>query len=157
MKGYMEIVFMRHANALSASEAGVHSDGERPLSDNGLKEAREAAEELAGRGFRPAAIITSPLKRAMQTAQQAAAVFPGTDIRPEPGLASASDPAELAKELVRDAAGPILVVGHHPAIGLMAAPFLGKAFSFSTAGFLRLDISGDGKVSVLDSRGCEEL
>ena len=157
MKGYMEIVFMRHANALSAREAGVHSDGERPLSENGVREAREAAEELAGRGFRPSAIVTSPLRRAMQTAQQAAAVFPGTDIRPEPGLASASDPAELAKSLIRDAAGPILVVGHHPAIGLMAAPFLGKAFSFSTAGFLRLAIAADGEVSVLDSRGCEEL
>ncbi|KAF0126417.1 MAG: phosphohistidine phosphatase [Elusimicrobia bacterium] len=153
----MEIVFMRHANALSAREAGVNSDGERPLSETGLKEAREAAEELSGRGFRPSAIITSPLRRAMQTAQQAAAIFPGTDISPEPGLASAANPAELSRALVKDARGPILVVGHHPSIGLMAAPFLGKAFSFSTAGFLRLAIAGDGKVTVLDSRGCEEL
>lgn len=148
---------MRHASALSALEAGVGSDGERPLSESGLKEARAAAEELAGRGFRPAAIVTSPLRRAMQTARQAAAVFPGAEVRPEPGLASAADPAELARELVRDAGGPFLVVGHHPSIGLMPAPFLGKAFSFSTAGFLRLAIAGDGKVSVLDSRGCEEL
>lgn len=157
MRGYMEIVFMRHAKALSALEAGVSSDGERPLSGPGLEEARAAAEELAGRGFRPAAIISSPLRRAMQTAQQAAAVFAGAGIRQEPGLASAADPADLARTLVKDAAGPVLVVGHHPAIGLMAAPFLGKVFSFSTAGFLRLNIAEDGKASVLDARGCEEL
>lgn len=148
---------MRHASALSAREAGVSSDGERPLSGSGLKEARAAAEELSVRGFRPSSIITSPLKRALQTAQQAASVFDGADIRPEPGLASAADPAELARTLVRGAAGPLLVVGHHPAIGLMAAPFLGKVFSFSTAGFLRLTISEDGKASVLDARGCQEL
>lgn len=148
---------MRHANALSAREAGVSSDGERPLSGAGLEEARAAAEELAGRGFRPSAIITSPLRRAMQTAQQAASVFPGTDILPEPGLASPADPADLARTLARDPGARLLVVGHHPAIGLMAVPFLGKAFSFSTAGFLRLSISEDGKASVLDARGCEEL
>lgn len=153
----MEIVLMRHASALSALEAGVGSDDERPLSESGLKEARAAAEELAGRGFRPAVIVASPLRRAMQTARQAAAVFPGADIRPEPDLASAADPAGLARDLVRRAGGPLLVVGHHPSIGLMAAPFLGKEFYFSTAGFLRLAIAGDGKGSVLDARGCGEL
>ncbi|MEW5907021.1 MAG: phosphoglycerate mutase family protein [Elusimicrobiota bacterium] len=157
MKEYMEIAFMRHASALSALEAGVNSDGERPLSETGLREAREAAEELSGRGFRPSTIITSPLRRALQTARQAAAVFPGAEVRPEPGLASAADPAELARALVKDARGPILVVGHHPSIGLMPAPFLGKSFSFSTAGFLRLAIVRDGGASVLDSRGCEEI
>ncbi len=148
---------MRHASALSVMEAGVDSDGERPLSESGREEARAAAEELAGRGFRPAAIISSPLKRAMQTAQQAAAVFPGAEVRPEPSLAAPADPADLARKLVRDARDPLLVVGHHPAIGLMTSPFIGKTFSFSTAGFVRLAIAGDGKVSVLDTRGCEEL
>lgn len=157
MRGYMEIVFMRHANALSVLAAGVPSDGERPLSEAGLKQAREAAETLAERGFRPSAIVASPLLRAMQTAQQAAAVFGVPAVRQEPGLAAPSDPAELARTLVEGAAGHILVIGHHPAIGLMAAPFLGKAFSFSTAGFLRLGIAEDGKASVLDSRDCEEL
>ncbi|HNT98274.1 MAG TPA: histidine phosphatase family protein [Elusimicrobiales bacterium] len=157
MKGYMEIVFMRHARALSASAAGVATDGERPLSPEGLAQARAAADTLAGRGFVPALIIASPLRRAMQTAEQAAAVFAGAEIRVEPGLASPADPSALARALAGSATGHMLVIGHHPAIGLMAAPFIGKAFSFSTAGFLRLALAGDGRADLLDSDGCEEL
>ena len=71
-----ELVFMRHGHSLSAREAGVASDSERPLSPRGELEALGAARRLSAAGFAPDRIVASPLARARRTAEIAAEIFP---------------------------------------------------------------------------------
>jgi phosphohistidine phosphatase len=59
-----KLLLIRHAHA------GSHSitDFERPLTQDGLKDAKWAGKELKEKGFVPQALITSPALRAKTTA-----------------------------------------------------------------------------------------
>ena len=63
-----ELHFLRHADA-GDPEAWEGPDEPRPLSDKGEKQADRLGRFLAGVGFKPDAIITSPKLRAAQTAE----------------------------------------------------------------------------------------
>ena len=68
----MELYLLRHAHA-GDPEAWDGPDDRRPLSDKGEKQADRLGRFLAGIGFTPDAIITSPKARAAQTAALVAA------------------------------------------------------------------------------------
>ena len=59
-----QIVFLRHGQAGMAAE-----DSARPLTPAGKEQAIESALRLKQGGFRPDIIISSPYKRAMETAE----------------------------------------------------------------------------------------
>jgi len=64
----VELCFLRHAHAGDgASWSGP--DDARPLSGKGEKQAERLGRFLAGVGFRPDAIVTSPKVRAARTAE----------------------------------------------------------------------------------------
>ena len=136
-----EIVLLRHGHALSSREAGVHTDAERPLSPLGEKEALEAAAHLKQTGFSPAIIIHSPYLRAARTAEIAAEVFPGAQLRPAPELSDG--PSTAALDLLLEAAGrpgaAVLAVGHQPMLGAIAGFLSGcPPLDLSPAGFARI-------------------
>lgn len=62
------LIIVRHANALSGWEARVNTDAERPLSPEGIQKAAQTAQALKARAIAPDIILTSPLLRAVQTA-----------------------------------------------------------------------------------------
>ncbi|MDA8244979.1 MAG: histidine phosphatase family protein [Elusimicrobia bacterium] len=135
-----EVVFMRHGHALSAREAGVPTDSERPLSELGEQEALETARHLSEAGFSPALIISSPFLRASRTAEIAARVFTAAARRTSPALSDgpASAIVELIEDLEKDG-GSVLVVGHQPLMGAIAGYFSGRDnFDLSPAGFVRV-------------------
>lgn len=135
-----ELVFMRHGHALSAREAGVRTDSERPLSPRGEQEALETARHLSEEGFAPDLIISSPFQRADRTAQIAAGIFPRA--ARETSRALSDGPAQAVLDLLEGLSrngGRALIVGHQPLLGAIAGYYLGQeAFDLSPAGFVRL-------------------
>ena len=131
---------MRHGHALSAHEAGVPSDSERPLSPLGEKEALETCLHLKTSGFVPDFIISSPFLRADRTAAIAAGVFPRAARRTDPALSDGQlqDLLDLLARLSPEESR-VLLVGHQPLIGTIAGFLLGRdGFDLSPAGFVRL-------------------
>jgi phosphohistidine phosphatase len=64
----MQLHLLRHAHAGDWS-TWTGPDAARPLTDKGRSQAERLGRFLAGQGFRPDAIISSPKVRAAQTAQ----------------------------------------------------------------------------------------
>lgn len=135
---------MRHGHSLSAREAGVASDSERPLSPRGELEAREAARRLSASGFTPDRIVCSPLARALRTAEIAAEIFPAA--ARETASQLSDGPAQAILDLIEDLArggGRALVVGHQPLLGAIAGYFTGsEGYDLAPAGFVRVNPSG---------------
>lgn len=108
----MELILWRHAEAEEGSP-----DSERELTDKGLKQARVMAEWLSPRLPRNTRMIVSPTKRTQQTAAALEKDFEtvreiGPGVSAEAVLRAASWP---------DAKGAVLVVGHQPTLGEVAA------------------------------------
>jgi len=111
----MDLLLWRHAEA----EAG-YPDGARPLTAKGRKQAEKLASWLKGRLPADARILASPALRAQQTAaaltnrvETAAALDTGAEA--EAILSAAGWPA---------AGGAVVVVGHQPTLGRVAALLL---------------------------------
>jgi len=114
----MELILWRHAEA----EDGV-PDGERALTKKGRKQAAALAAWLKPHLPREVRILVSPATRAQQTA--AALDLPFVTTR-EIGVGA------TAGDLLRaagwpDAGDTVLVVGHQPTLGRVAAALLGGA------------------------------
>jgi phosphohistidine phosphatase len=109
----IELHFLRHAHA-GDPEAWTGDDAARPLSDKGEKQAERLGAFLAGVGFKPDAIVTSPKLRAAQTAEIVARHL-GIQISFDDRLAGAFE-VETLETLLHDAGDPVrpVVVGHDP-------------------------------------------
>ena len=123
----MDLYIIRHTEALALGERGVTSDEERPLSDDGQKQAEEIAAALRRRGVKLELLLTSPLLRARQTAE--ALVKPLTsvaaELQPCDELAPGCRRKKLAKFLLGTARNAIGLVGHQPDLGEFAAWLIG--------------------------------
>ena len=103
----MRVYLVRHAQA-----AGGDPDELRPLTAEGRAEARALGERLAREGVRAAAVISSPLLRARETAAEigrALGCEPEADERLAPGMT-----AETVRAIVAERGGTVVVVGHQP-------------------------------------------
>ena len=128
----MRLYLVRHAEAAP----GV-PDELRPLTRAGRAQARELATRLAGEGVD--AVLTSPLLRARET---------GAPIAREAGLAPVIDerlaPGATADDVLRAASGrgeAVVVVGHQPDCGLVAAELLhASPPAFPPAGLCAIDV-----------------
>ncbi len=119
----MDLLLWRHAEAFDGSP-----DIARRLTPKGHKQAAAIAAWLSERLPKEARIIVSPAARAQETAralgrtfETVASIAPGAD--PESLLAAAEWP---------DATGAVLIVGHQPTLGEVAAQLLaGESLDFS--------------------------
>lgn len=112
----MDLILWRHAEA----EDGL-PDQSRKLTAKGEKQADQMAVWLRERLPKETRIIASPAKRTQQTALALGAKFETLkDI-----AVGASVPALLAAAGWPDAKGAVLVVGHQPTLGQVAALLLG--------------------------------
>jgi phosphohistidine phosphatase len=108
----MELILWRHADA----QSGIPDD-ERPLSVKGLKQAERMAEWLKARLPKGAVILVSPARRAQETARALAKKF---EICAEVGT-SATPGAVLEAAKWPDSDRAVVVVGHQPTLGQVAA------------------------------------
>ena len=122
----MELYFLRHAHA-GAPGAWDGPDDGRPLSDKGEKQADRLGQFLAGIGFRPDAILTSPKVRAAQTATIVAEHL-GLAVVEDARLGGGLSIATL-EAILLDAGDPqrTVVVGHDPDFTELVALLCGAA------------------------------
>lgn len=111
----MELILWRHAEAEDGSP-----DIARQLTIKGEKQAQKIASWLKARMKKPVRILVSPAARAQQTATALSTKF---ETSAEVGVESS------AKHILRaagwpDAQGTVLVVGHQPTLGQVAATLL---------------------------------
>ena len=122
----IELHFLRHAHA-GDPEAWTGDDAARPLSDKGEKQAERLGTFLAGVGFKPDVIVSSPKLRAAQTAEIVAKHL-GIQISFDDRLAGAFE-VEILETLLRDAGDPVrpVVVGHDPDFSDVLAELIGTS------------------------------
>jgi len=120
----VEIYFLRHGDA--ADKAAGQSDAERPLTEEGMKQARQAAEWFAKHQIEFDAIVSSPLLRAVQTAEPIAEALNmelGSDRRLSGGQLTVEALADLVSEL--DRPHSLLLVGHEPDFSTIIGELIG--------------------------------
>jgi phosphohistidine phosphatase len=121
----MEIYILRHGIA-EDGQAG-QPDSERVLTPEGKKKLRAVLRAASDAGISPSLIVTSPYRRAVQTAQLAAEIlnYKGDLLRTK-ALEPSSDPHQVWDELRvhKDEPG-ILLAGHEPLFSSLTAYLAG--------------------------------
>jgi phosphohistidine phosphatase len=103
---------LRHAHAGDAFEWDG-DDSRRPLTGKGRKQAERLGRFMCEHGIRPDVIVSSPLLRALQTAEIVATEL-GMTVRRDARLASGFGKHELWALLDELGAREPLLVGHEP-------------------------------------------
>jgi phosphohistidine phosphatase len=116
----MDLILWRHAEAVPERE-GL-DDLARPLTPKGERQAQRMAEWLNHRLAHSTRILVSPALRTQQTAKALDRSFKTVKaIAPD-----ASATAVLSAARWPEASEPVLVVGHQPTLGHVAALLLGE-------------------------------
>jgi phosphohistidine phosphatase len=114
----MDLILWRHAEAFEAGEG--NDDLERALTTKGERQAHRMAEWLNQRIAHSTRILVSPAVRCQQTAKAL-----GKKFKTLPELAPDGNGEALLKAARwPDANEPVLIVGHQPVLGLVAAYLL---------------------------------
>lgn len=122
----MQIWLVRHAIAAEREEFSG-PDSERPLTEKGKKQFREFAAWLADQVEAPTAIVTSPLVRAVETAEilRKALDLKKKDVAPSDSLSCGADATELLEAARAASAERVALVGHEPDFSEALAHFIG--------------------------------
>ncbi len=127
----MHLILVRHAKA-----APGKPDESRSLTESGRQAAALLGELLAER--QPDAVVSSPLRRALETATLIAAAS-GL----EPTVASELAPGATVERLRVAVAGRgerVVAVGHQPDCSEIVFTLTGREVAFPTAGFAELEL-----------------
>lgn len=137
----MKLYVMRHGPAEDTSPSG--RDADRALSPAGRERVRLVAQALLEGGEYPYTILSSPLARALETAEivadlthlarraredekaHLAGATGGVEIRRELGMGTEKLP--LLAELVRAGRKRVLVVGHEPDLSMLVTSLTGTS------------------------------
>lgn len=121
----MIVYVMRHAEAVEGGE--TLTDQWRYLTEKGRAAAGKVASTLVKLGPKPRLTVSSPLTRAVQTAEIAAVKACRKNVViASPLLLPGGDPAEVVKYIKNGCdAKRILLVGHEPQLGEVVSALLG--------------------------------
>ena len=136
----MQLYFLRHGEA--DWPGWTKPDDERPLTDSGKREVQQVAKFLSRLKVKLDSIVTSPLPRALQTAEIAAEQLKtklGQDEALEPGFGI----TELRTVLERHRSKVLLLVGHEPDFSSVISALTGASLKLSKAGVALVDIDRD--------------
>jgi phosphohistidine phosphatase len=146
--GAMQLYLVRHGIAKEIGVPGVENDADRPLSADGV-----ASTQMAARGFARLhrhldRIVSSPLLRALQTAE----IFAGVLQMREPvetcnALATDSDTDGIIQWLREQPVGDLMLVGHMPSLSLLVSRLIYgnhdmATIHFRKSGICRLSLDG---------------
>ena len=129
------IYLVRHGIA-GAAPAGM-SDADRRLTPEGHRKMRRIAGGLKRLGISPDVVLSSPLRRAEETAAVLAAVLaPELPVEIYPPLAPGHEAPEVLKGLhPYRAAHALVLVGHQPDLGMLGSHLLTGASSLAPLPF----------------------
>jgi phosphohistidine phosphatase len=141
----MTLYLLRHAIALDRS-VWKKPDSQRPLNKEGVKKMRKAAKGIKHLNLEFDWILTSPYKRAYDTAViLAQAVKAEKKIKVVNELASDAEPASLMRRIAREyrPKDSLVLVGHEPYLSKLASVLIGAdkplALDFKKGGLARLE------------------
>jgi phosphohistidine phosphatase len=120
----MELYILRHAIAVARGPEGSRPDRDRPLTAAGAAKLRRVVRGMTVLGLAFDRILTSPSRRARQTAAVVAtALGAEAALERSPHLAPAGDPRALLAQVAswRAARPRVLVVGHEPYLSQLLA------------------------------------
>ena len=143
----MRLFLLRHAEA----EDDAVSDAARRLTPRGVEQARTVGRFCARTGIAPERVLFSPYVRAEQTARAFAEAWPpdARTLQAAPFAASGMHPEVGLRELrAYERFAGIMLVGHQPDLGSLAASLLGirdpGALPMGKATLIGLDIRWPG-------------
>ncbi|HEU4734757.1 MAG TPA: phosphohistidine phosphatase SixA [Kofleriaceae bacterium] len=125
----MQVFLLRHAEA--AQETLAVRDPHRHLTPTGRRQARGIGDRLRWHDCTPTHIWSSPLVRAIQTAELVAAGLQ-SDVAVEtvPALAPGENPRDVVTALAAlasgDASAVVMLVGHEPGLSAVGALLVGQ-------------------------------
>ena len=134
-----EIYLLRHADAVdSGGWSGV--DADRPLSSRGQADARRIAEFVRGIALAPDVVMSSPKRRARETAAIVAdALHVGLLI--DDRLGAGFGLADLAAIVSRREMRRVVLVGHDPDLSSLVTTLIGGSrVAMRTGSLARVDI-----------------
>jgi phosphohistidine phosphatase len=139
----MRLYFLRHGPAVSRTEWD-RPDEERPLTDEGRAVVAASARLLVRVAVTADAIVTSPLVRARQTAEIAAAELDAGAPVDDDRLARGFDRKHLAAILAdHRGAQALVLVGHEPDFSRTIRELTGGAVVCKKGGIARVDIDDE--------------
>ena len=130
----MRLFIVRHAEA-----ALGEPDDLRPLTEAGREQARRLGQRFADDGIQPDAVLSSPLLRARETAAEIAKAV-GVAVEADERLAPGAAPDDV-RAAASGRGETVVVVGHQPDCGLIAAAIGGgPAPEFPAGGVRELEL-----------------
>jgi len=143
----MQVYLLRHGIA-EEGRIGMN-DSDRELTTEGRRRLRETLGALATADVHPSLIVTSPFKRAAQTAEIAHNVFKTKAvILRTKSLVPSSQVEQVWEEIRAHREEPeLMLVGHEPLFSSLASYLLGAPelrVDFKKGAVLRLDLDGFG-------------
>lgn len=143
----MQIHLLRHGIAEAAGPG--QSDSQRALVPEGRRKLREILKVAKASGVMPSLILTSPYRRAVETAEIAAAVVGYTsEILRTKALEPGGEPSLVWDELrVHKGESEVMLVGHEPLFSHLTAYLLNSpslAIDFKKGALVRIDMDQFG-------------
>ena len=139
----MRIYVLRHGIAEDAPPGG--RDADRALTQEGKRKLRLVLERARRAGVHPDVILTSPFKRAVETAEIAASIFGRNDLVRTNALVPSGSPQGVWKEIRARETDSILLAGHEPLLGALVGFLLGcpaLQVQMKKAGLVAIDLDG---------------
>lgn len=147
------LALLRHGIAAGqGADAGLLPEGTAYL--------RRLGERLEAEGWRPAAVATSPYRRARESAMVVAAALGSlTEIHVLPELSPDNEPEVALAAITRrmPLATPVLVVTHLPLVGRLAQELVGDDPGFAPGTFVEIVREGEGDARLLRRIGPNDL
>jgi phosphohistidine phosphatase len=123
----MKLYIMRHGAAEDHSESGA--DGDRALTAAGRERVRDVAKALVDAKEEPLLLVTSPLVRAVQTAEIVAIVTRlgerDGNVEVSRDIAPEGDARRLVRKLASEQKKRVMLVGHEPDLSGLVASLVG--------------------------------
>ncbi len=141
----MDVLIVRHGIAMDRDKAASRGvlDPDRPLTRKGRTRMQEVARGLHELAPAVTELISSPLLRAVQTAEIVREAYAELKHGRSAALLPEAEPAALARALGRRAATATLaIVGHEPQLGA----FMSWCLTGSARSFVELQKGGAGLV-----------
>jgi len=114
------LYLMRHG--IAAEPTRTTSDADRALTEEGVRKTTRVAIGLQTLGIEPDAILSSPFRRAEETARLVADILtPSLAVELYPPLAAGATPQDILKGLKARRASQLMLVGHQPDLGDLAS------------------------------------
>lgn len=140
----MKVLIVRHAIAVPSGTPDI-DDRDRPLTPRGRKRFRKAAQGLACILPRPDALFTSPLPRALETAQIAADAWGDVTPVEDPRLAGGHAEDILPDLRAHGEDALVALVGHEPDVSHLLGRLVGGAgegLAFKKGGAALVEVDG---------------